>query len=715
MLVKQTMDESQHHFFQYMLKQCRTLMPLLMLVLIMTSFSQQVLAQTGQLVVNLTDSLSQQALPGLSITAYEKLSDGTLKWRNSQTTSAQGQATFNLEGLGSGTQYVLTVRAFNNITSYSRVLTNTGSFAFQVGSLRATITSGADNSLLKDYSVTVYEILSDGTHKWRTSGKTDQQGIIRFDLDGLGSGRQYYLKAKSTLTGSYKNSPIITSTGNVSFKVGNKALTITLRDSLSRQALANKKIYVQEQRADGKWDWRGDRTTAANGQVVFDLDGLGAGRNYRLVSKVYNELYSYSELITSTGAMDFTVGVLAVTVLNGANAQKLANFRITVYERLSDGSNRWHASANTDAAGIIRLDLPGLGSGQTYFLRGSSVTDGSRKYSSDLTPGAVTFTVGNKPLNVKLVNALSNQVLADQRIDVKEILANGEYKWVTNQTTDAQGRVAFDLDGLGSGRVYQLRANPYKAGYVYSALLNSTGNIAFAVGNVPVTLVDERNGRALAGVKLTLIEKTSDGKLHWKSSGITDANGIVNFDLSGLEDGRLYTIKADNVFDQDKRYYSSWISKDGKAVFSVDPDKNYRLDLTVPTISISSPAENSLVSDKGFLLRGRVNDNDAIDKVLVNIGGVTAPAIVSNNYWEYSVGTAMLADQSLGDITLSVTAYDMAQNETQTSLVVNSIVDNARPALSITSHFNDDKVSVKGFLVSGDVSDNTGVRKLTAS
>ncbi|WP_198265293.1 hypothetical protein [sulfur-oxidizing endosymbiont of Gigantopelta aegis] len=364
MLIKQTIDVSQHHSFQHILQRyawekCRAFLSLLtlLLVLVLTPYAQLEAAQTRQLTVNLTDRLSQQKLSGLSVTAYQRASDGKLKWFANKTTDTQGQAIFTLEGLGFGQNYVLTVNAFNNITTYSKVVSSSGIFAFQVGALSASITSGADGSLLKNYSITAYEILADGKQKWRTSGKTDQQGIIRFDLENLGSGTNYILKAKSPVDSSYKNSQIISNIGKIAFKVGNKALNITLRDSISGQIIAGQKVIVQELLANDKSDWITERTTDANGQIIVDLDGLGAGRSYKLASKVYNNLYSYSDLITTTGSFSFNVGTLAVAVKSGASEKALPDFRITVYERLSDASNKWHASGNTDTSGIIRFDL----------------------------------------------------------------------------------------------------------------------------------------------------------------------------------------------------------------------------------------------------------------------------------------------------------------------------------------------------------------------
>lgn len=714
MLVQALGIKTQKNFLQQYTNPLKTISRLFFLLLVIIGFSQAAYAQIGQLTVTLTDQLSQQALPNLAVTAYKKLPDGSLKWAKNQTTNLQGQALFSLDGLGSGQVYVLGVKAFNNLRALSKPITNVGNFNFQVGALSATIISGIDNSPLVNYKISAYERLSDGSHKWRAGGNSDNQGVIRFDLAGLGEGRRYFLKAKSPLDGSTKLSQELTKIGKITFTVGNKPLNVTLRDALSKQPLPGMDITVVEQLTDGSHKWRKKSTTDAQGKVVFDLDGLGSGRQYLLKSKVYNELYSYSGLINQTGQFDFSVGTLSVSVLSGIDDSNLPNYRVTAYERLADGTQKWRASGYTDGQGIIRFDLAGLGNGRTYFLKAKSLVDGRTKHSQDLTnTGAVTFTVGNNPLNVVLINDITSQPLVNTDIVVKELLSNGETKWYGHGATDAQGKIAFDLDGLGSGRVYQLRSKPYNAGPVYSPELNTTGDFIFRVGSVPVTLVDERNGLPLAGHQLTAIEKTPDGRLHWKKSGVTDAKGIVNFDLSGLNEGRLYTFKAKNVFNLNKPYFSPWVNQKGALVFAVNPDKDYRLDLKVPTLSIDDPLENALVSDTGFLLRGQANDNVAIEQVIVRIGEASGQATYANGYWQFPVTAAMLPDAD--NATINVIAYDTAQNQAHASRLVRPITDKEAPALTVTSHQNGDDIAYTGFLISGNVSDNTGISQLTAT
>lgn len=713
-MLAQALGNKTHHHLQGIANPFKSVIALFFLLLVMAAFSQASYAQTGQLVVNLTDRLSQQILPNLTITAYLKRSDGSLKWAKNQTTNLQGQAVFNLEGLGSGQTYVLGVKAFNNMRSYSGPITSAGNYPFRVGALSATIISGIDDKPMANYQISAYERLSDGSHKWRAAGYSDNQGVIRFDLLGLGEGRRYFLKAKSPLDGSSKHSQELTSIGKISFTVGNKPLTVALLDALNKQPLAGMDITVIELLADGSHKWRKRSTTDAPGKVIFDLDGLGSGRQYLLKSKVYNDLYSYSPVISQTGPYDFTVGTLSVSVLSGVDGTSLENYRVTAYERLADGTQKWRSSGYTDEQGIIRFDLQGLGDGRIYFLKAKSLVDQRTKYSQDLKQiGSITFTVGNKPLNVVLINDITEQPLANRDIVIKELLANGDSKWYGQGVTDAQGKIAFDLDGLGSGRIYQLRTKPYNAGTVYSPKLNTTGDFVFRVGSVPVTFIDERNGMPLAGYQLTAIEKTPDGRLHWKKSGVTDANGIANFDLSGLDEGRLYTFKAKNVFNLNKYYFSPWISQKGPVLFTVSPDKDYALDLKVPSLSIDNPPENALVSDTGFILRGQASDNKAIDKVIVSIAGTSGQASYANGYWQFPVTAAMLPDDTTTAI--NVVAYDTAQNQALAIRLVRPITDKEAPVLSVSSHQNRDNVAYTGFLISGDVSDNTGIGQLTAT
>jgi hypothetical protein len=104
----------------------------------------------------------------------------------------------------------------------------------------------------------------------------------------------------------------------------------------------------------------------------------------------------------------------------------MAATRIDAYEKVAGGTKTWVKNSTTDSTGTVRLDLPGLGQGRTYVLRAKSPADGSDKYSNDITtPGQMVFTVGNAPLRVTMVDALSGAAIPGVQITASERLAGG--------------------------------------------------------------------------------------------------------------------------------------------------------------------------------------------------------------------------------------------------------------------------------------------------
>jgi Protein of unknown function (DUF1800) len=667
--------------------------------------------------VTLADSLSGETIADSKITAYKKLSDGSLKWAKSATTDSSGQAHFDLDSLGSGVDYVFGVKAFNNIRSYSRVVRQTGQFEFLVGKLKVKVVDG-NLFQLSDTKITVYENIQ-GKNKWVNSGYTDESGIIRFDLDGIGEGRHYFLKAKSPIDQSSKTSSELLKKGDMTFKLGNKALNVVLQNSLNQRPITDVKITAYERLTDGKLNWISSQTSNQQGNVVFDLDGLGEGRNYVLGAKIYNGLRSYSTLITQTGDFLFDVGRLEVSLINGADGSPLTDHKITVIELLANGDKQWIAVGLSDSEGFFRINLDGIGEGRSYILKAKSLIDGSSKYSQEIVEnGKFTFTVGNSPLLVTLENGLSAVPVADIDVVVKERLEDGKLAWVQRQTTNSEGKIAFDLDGLGSGRTYVLSAKPYNGGTVYSEDLLDSGEFIFRVGTVPVSLIDRTTQQVLSNKKLTAYEKSPDGRLHWRKTGLTDEQGRVHFDLPGLKDGAMYVIKASNIFGQNHRYYSSWITQEGKVLMELSPDDKQNIDLKAPVLNIIQPEENAEISHMGFILKGNASDNQKISRITVFINdpikGISeGVADYNEGYWQYKISANSLSPNQ--KVVFDVRAYDTSENMTQVQRSLNVIDDKQAPVVTITSHQENQQVSNNGFIVSGNVSDNTGIQQFTAS
>lgn len=518
--------------------------------------------------VTLVDALSGEFLDGTRITASERLTDGSLKWARAQDTDSAGRTVFDLEGLGSGRVYVLKVQAFNGGNSESEDLTAAGEYAFRVGTLTVTLVAGGTEDPLAGITVTALERLADGTLKWTKQGTTDDNGVIRFDLPGLGQGRTYVLRAASPWDGSTKTSNPLTQTGAIIVPIGNAPLRVTLRNHVSRQPLGGVKITAYERLADGTGRWTAQRTTDENGLGVFDLDGLGEGRLYYVTAKPYTNTATSPDL-GNAGDYEFTVGTLEVTAVRGGEGTVLANYEVACREKRADGTLQTITRGSTDANGVIRVDPPGLGAGRTYVLEAKSPVDGTTKRSDAVTTtGRYTFTVGNAPLNVVVLNYFSGDPLAGLRVSAYERLADGTLKGIMSRTTDVAGAVNFDLAGLGSGRTYVLAAVPYGTGTVYSRDLSGPGRFEFRVGGVEVTAVHPADGSVVPGLRVAAKEKQADGRWKTVASGTTDPTGLIRFDFRVLDGSKTYVMEATSPVDGSPKR-SQEISTSGRYVFRV--------------------------------------------------------------------------------------------------------------------------------------------------
>ena len=668
--------------------------------------------------VALVNGISNKPLTNVAVHAREKFSDGSSHWIAKAVTDNNGRAVFDLEGLGQGRNYYLLTKPYNGGWVNSDPVTQPGNFRFPVGTFEVSVVNGANGSKLSGMTVSVRERLNNGSTQPIVGAITDGNGIIRFDLPGLGQGQTYYLGAKSPVNGNWTTTEDITQAGRYTFKLGNTPLNVALVNGISNKPLTNVAVHAREKFSDGSSHWIAKAVTDNNGRAVFDLEGLGQGRNYYLLTKPYNGGWVNSDPVTQPGNFRFPVGTFEVSVVNGANGSKLSGMTVSVRERLNNGSTQPIVGAITDDNGIIRFDLPGLGQGQTYYLGAKSPVNGNWTTTEDITQaGRYTFKLGNTPLNVALVNGISNKPLTNVAVHAREKFSDGSSHWIAKAVTDNNGRAVFDLEGLGQGRNYYLLTKPYNGGWVNSRILDNTDDYTFRVGTLPITLRNVTTDRPISRHKLTIFEKGNDGKLHSKVAGSTDSTGTVHFDLSGLKEGAIYTARAENVFGQGKIYFSPWIATEGAVDFAITATGDYSKDMIPPYVEITEPTEDTLVSDAGFTLRGRASDNKEVTKVVVSVvdpqrGTYTASAAFSSGRWSFPVVDSMLSTNA--KVTLLVSAFDRMENKSVTILRVNTTKDDIAPTVQIQSHQNGDRVADNGILVSGTVNDNTGLYQLVA-
>lgn len=365
-------------------------------------------------------------------------------------------------------------------------------------------------------------------------------------------------------------------------------ITVTLQDSNGGAFLLEQKVVVYELDADNNKHWRAANYSDQNGQVTFELEGLGSGGRYLLASSAYNNFKVYSQVLTEPGELLMTFGSTQITVLNGTLADKppLLDTKVHVY-RLDGEDKSWFTSVYTDSQGMLKIDLPGIDSGQPYILGSDSPISGQRKYSNQLTQsGGHQFVVGNLPLNVSLVDAMTGAAFVAQRVDAYYYDSEGKKRWYTRGETDSQGVVRFDLEGLGNGTHYVLRTKLFNDLSNYSDTLTSKGDYTFRIGTNTVNVLNgtQAPNSALAGHKVDFHKLLPDGSKEYFARVYSDENGQIRLNLPGVNQGQTYLVKAKSPLD-DTTYYQQAISKEGVS------------DLVVGTLPLNVKLQDALTGN----------------------------------------------------------------------------------------------------------------------
>ncbi|MCP4268682.1 MAG: hypothetical protein GY777_24395, partial [Candidatus Brocadiaceae bacterium] len=372
-------------------------------------------------------------------------------------------------------------------------------------------------------------------------------------------------------------------------------LNVTLKNGLNNLPLAGKQITAYERKPDGELSWAQRKTTDQDGKVEFDLEGIDNGRVYVLKATPYNTGYVYSEDVTATGSFDFLVGMVKLTLINGATGEFFPNTKVYARRVLDDGSTTWYKSGISDSEGIAHFDLEGLDSGtETYLFKAKSAVNGMWKSSEPvINNGSVTFVVGSSPLNVTLKNAINGTALQNQKITVYEKLPDGSKEWTYSSYTDINGKAVFDIEGIDDGRTFVLRAEPYSTGCVYSDDLTASGDYDFLVGKVELTMVNGATEEPLPNTKVYARRVLDDGSTTWYKSGISDSEGIAHFDLAGLASGtETYLFKAKSTINGEWRS-SEPVEENGSVTFVVG---NTPLNVTLKNGIHNTPLPNKDVS-----------------------------------------------------------------------------------------------------------------------
>ena len=237
------------------------------------------------------------------------------------------------------------------------------------------------------------------------------------------------------------------------------------------------------------------------------------------------------------------------------------------------------------------------------------------------------------------------------------------------------------------------------------------------MGNAQVSLVDGDNNLPLPELQIRAYERLENGKLESRQKRTTNDNGVAHFNLEGLASGKTYVLRLDNPFGNEKRYYSPFLTREGPIEFRITREGEYPLDLINPAVTITLPVSGHGVSETGFEVQGNATDNNEIEAVVLHINDpVKGESIIpaqynrENNSWSAKVTSAMISENP--NVVLTAIALDRAHNQDTATITVSAIVDRSGPQISISSHTNNDEVSVTGFLLTGSIEDDTLAQSL---
>lgn len=168
-----------------------------------------------------------------------------------------------------------------------------------------------------------------GRSAYWSAKKLSADGTLSLDLPDLPDTR-YVMQAVSPNTGKRISTPIIDRAGEHTFSIGSHGLTVTLKNAINQQVIADTRVRLYLQTDTGYWKWQTDSYTDAMGITKFDLTKLQQAQTYKLVTTVFNGLGQSSLPITSAGEFTFNVGSTLLTLIDGPSEQPLAKQKVTI-------------------------------------------------------------------------------------------------------------------------------------------------------------------------------------------------------------------------------------------------------------------------------------------------------------------------------------------------------------------------------------------------
>ncbi|NIB40168.1 DUF1800 domain-containing protein [Pseudomaricurvus alkylphenolicus] len=666
-------------------------------------------------------------MAGIEVVLRELLDTGEYKWVGKKVTDSNGVLVADLPRLGNGQKIFLNTKQFNNKWSVSEAITEPGERDWAVGSIQVRLFNGnvTDNSAGSDSPLEPLAehrldlLAQKGSETTRIASYTsDEQGLVLLDLPPNVEADAFLVSARSAFDGRTLYQQRIDGPGAFDLVVGHAPMQVSLVQAGNGTPLPEREVVLTRLDEEGKYRYHAKAVTDAAGLAQFSTAAFDGNNSFRLRVRAFNNYTAHSESFTEPEDRRWELGKLVVQVRDGSQTEQppLVDHVVDLRAyQLETGESRWVGRATSDAQGKLLIDPPALGQGEVYRLKSRALSDGRYKTSGDLgAEGNFEFVVGNPPVQVQVVDLLSDEPVVEQYVKVQTLNEEQQWQNLFAIKTNPNGVAVFDLPGITEGRQFRFRTRKY-AGYAYSDVVTQPGALTLEVGALPVTLVNRDTNSVLSNVRVQAYRLADGGSLAYEASGYTDAQGQVVFDLQHLGSA-AYVLKAVEPFDNVSRIYSSGIFNAGPYQFAIAPDDDQGIDTQAPSIEIVAPQQQQIALG-GFQLRGIASDDRQLVSIQIqaqdNLGNAQQLTLTpeGNGEWSVDIPAAWLALNS--ELIITATASDRMGNRDSVSATYEVVEDATAPQLAVTSHQNGDDVRVSGFTLAGTVTDDIGVASLT--
>ncbi|WP_255442010.1 Ig-like domain-containing protein [Corallococcus sp. Z5C101001] len=444
--------------------------------------------------------------------------------------------------------------------------------------------------------------------------------------------------------------------------------------------------------------------TVTGGNWTYSLPGNLTNGTYTVTAVSSNGTTS-----STTASSTFTVNVAAPTVAisTPANGSLLNTPNVTVTGTSTNatsvtvtfqGTN--YGPITVNGAGNWSQALPGPLADGTYTVTAVS----SNSAGTNSTPASTTFTVDQTPPTVAISTPVNGSTINTPNVTVTGTSSGASYVTLTFEgasygpiSVDASGNWSYALPGPLAEGDYTVTAVAVDAAGNTSTPATSTFTVDVTAPTVAIS--SPANG-SVVGTNTVTVTGTSSGATSVTLTYNGTNYGPIPVDASGNWTYALPVTLAEGT------YTVTATATDAAGNISTPATTTFDVDLTVPTVAISTPANGTSVNTSTVTVTGTTTNATSV--TLTFDGASYGPiAVDGSGHWSYAL-PGPLAEGSY-----TVTAVSMNGAGTNSATASSTFtVDLTPPTVAITTPGDGSTIGTDTVTITGT---STGATSVTVT